>query len=55
MVIAVITVWVMQVPINQIIGVITVWDRRVTTAGTMHVVLRVSAALVGRARGRVGI
>jgi len=54
-VVAVISVGMVQVPIHEVIDVIAVRYRRVPTARTMDVVFVVSLTVVGDAPGRIGV
>lgn len=55
MIVAVAVVRVVQVTVDEVVDVIAVWHRLVTTICTMHVIGGVRAAGVGRsARGGVG-
>lgn len=49
-----VTVWVMQVPIDEVVDMIPMRDRLMPTAGTMNVaLLMASAAVIRRAGGGV--
>ena len=47
MIVAVVTVWMMQMPIDQIVNVIAMGNGRMPAARTMHMPLIVTLALVG--------
>jgi hypothetical protein len=55
MVVAVITMRVMEMPLNEIIGVVSVGNRFMTTARTMSMIWAVAAtSMLGRTTVRVG-